>query len=157
ARGGDSIAAVGHPRILALRSFGKFYGLAGLRLGFLLGTAPFVRRFKEALGDWPVSADALAAGLAAYPDADWAARTRIRLARDAARLDKLLIACGFSIVGGTNLFRLARAPDAPRRFEALCAEGILTRPFAEAPDWLRFGLPRSRDWRRLEAVLKRLA
>jgi len=154
---GASIAALGHPRIVALRSFGKFYGLAGLRLGFLLGAPQVVRRARLRQGAWPVSADALAAGCAAYADPDWRERTQARLARAAARLDATLIRGGFGIVGGTSLFRLASADDAQHRFAALCAKGILSRPFADEPTWLRFGLPQASARRRVEAAIEALA
>jgi cobalamin biosynthesis protein CobC len=154
---GASIAAHGHPHIVALRSFGKFYGLAGLRLGFLLGAPQIVHRARLRQGAWPVSADALAAGRAAYADPDWRERTQARLARAAARLDATLIRCGFRIVGGTPLFRLARADDAQDRFAALCARGILTRPFAGEPTWLRFGLPQASGRRRVKDAIEALA
>jgi cobalamin biosynthetic protein CobC len=141
-------------RLLVLRSFGKFYGLAGARLGFIVGAPALLERVRSAIGDWPVSADALAAGLAAYADRDWAGRARVQLARSARRLDELLRQHGFDIVGGTSLYRLARAADAPARFEWLAAAGILTRPFQYDSSLLRFGLPGAPDaWRRLREAL----
>jgi len=141
-------------RLLVLRSFGKFYGLAGLRLGFIVGAPRLMARVRAAIGDWPVSVDALVAGLAAYADRAWAERTRVQLARSARRLDELLGEHGFEIVGGTSLYRLARAEDAPARFERLAAAGILTRPFQYDGSLLRFGLPGSADaWRRLREAL----
>ena len=148
-----SVAPLQHPRIVILRSFGKFYGLAGLRLGFVIGDPDLIRRLRAHQGDWPVSADAIAAGLAAYADDAWADRTRARLARRAAALDRALLRSGLEVVGGTSLFRLARAADVQTRFAALCAAGILTRPFADQPDWLRFGLPTATVLRRLDTVL----
>ncbi len=139
--------------LVVLRSFGKFYGLAGVRLGFIVAPESLAGRLRARLGDWPVSADAIALGTGAYADPDWADRHRARLARSAARLDRLLTKAGFDIVGGTSLFRLTASDDAPRRFERLCAAGILTRPFSHDPTWLRFGLPGPRDWTRLEAAL----
>jgi cobalamin biosynthetic protein CobC len=68
-------------------------------------------------------------------------QTRLRLIEDAARLDALLRQAGFEIAGGTTLFRLARAADAPRRFEVLAQAGILTRPFPWDETLIRFGLP----------------
>lgn len=143
------------PRMLVLRSFGKFYGLAGVRLGFVIASGTFVSRLRHLLGDWPVSVDALRAGLAAYADEAWAARTRLRLHRAAQRLDKLLIAGGMTIVGGTSLYRLARAPNAHARFTQLASHGILARPFDYDSTLLRFGLPlASTDWRRVADALK---
>ena len=149
--------APGFERLIVLRSFGKFHGLAGARLGFLVAAPALAARVRQALGDWPVSGPAIAAGLAAYADADWAARTRLRLAEDAARLDALLRRAGFAIAGGTALFRLARATDAPRRFETLARAGILTRPFPWDETLIRFGLPGPQaDWLRLANALESL-
>jgi cobalamin biosynthetic protein CobC len=149
--------APGHQRLIALRSFGKFYGLAGARLGFLIAEPCLAARVRQALGDWPVSGPTIAVGLAAYADPAWAIQTRRRLAEDAARLDVLLRAAGFEIIGGTSLFRLARAVDAPRRFEVLARAGILTRPFPWDETLIRFGLPGPKpDWLRLADALERL-
>jgi cobalamin biosynthesis protein CobC len=145
------------PQLVVLRSFGKFYGLAGVRLGFVVGAADVVARVRGAIGDWPVSVDALVAGLAAYSDRKWADQTRVRLRQDAARLDRLLTAHGFEIVGGTPLYRLVRGADAASRFERLAAAGILTRPFQHDATLLRFGLPGGADaWRRLAMALATL-
>jgi cobalamin biosynthetic protein CobC len=151
------VGAPGHRRLIVLRSFGKFYGLAGVRLGFLVAEPALAARVRQAIGDWPVSGLAIAAGLAAYADPAWATDTRRRLIADAARLDALLDQAGFEIVGGTSLFRLTRADDAPRRFEVLARAGILTRPFAWDETLLRFGLPGPQaDWLRLADALETL-
>ena len=145
-----------YPRLVVLRSFGKFYGLAGVRLGFVIAAPPIIARFRELFGDWPVSADAIAAGLAAYADDTWAERTRERLLRSAHRLDDLLKRSGFEIVGGTSLFRLARGGDARDRFENLLRAGILARPFDHDPTLLRFGLPHEPSaWLRLADALRK--
>jgi cobalamin biosynthetic protein CobC len=141
---------------VALRSFGKTYGLAGLRLGFAVARAPLAARLREALGAWAVSGPALEIGLAALADAAWLRRTRARLEADARRLDAALTAAGFAVVGGTPLFRLAARDDAAEAFQALARQGVLTRPFAWRPDWLRFGLPGPQDWPRVEAALRAL-
>ncbi|MDG2531423.1 threonine-phosphate decarboxylase CobD [Caulobacter endophyticus] len=144
-----------HEQLVVLRSFGKFYGLAGLRLGFVIARPALARRLRDTLGEWPLSAPALAAGLAAYPDTAWADATRANLADDAARLDALLTGAGFEVLGGTSLFRLARTANAARRFESLARAGVLTRPFDHDASLLRFGLPGfDADWARLAAALE---
>ena len=148
-----SVAGHAQGRLVVLRSFGKFYGLAGVRLGFVIADLALAATLRESLGDWPVSTDAIVLGQAAYGDRAWRTRTQLRLARDARRLDRVLRRAGFTPVGGTSLFRLVSAPDARARFEQLCGAGVLTRPFAGEPAWLRFGLPAPQDWRRLEAAL----
>ncbi len=152
-----SVASAEHPRIVVIRSFGKFYGLAGVRLGFLIGAPDLMARVRGIQGDWPVSADAISAGLAAYPDAGWRQRTQSQLARHSARLDGVLKRSGFEIIGGTKLFRLTRAGDAAKRFAALAEQGILARPFDHDPTWLRFGLPGPSAVDRVEAALGELA
>ena len=148
-----SLAPQAGGRLVVLRSFGKFYGLAGLRLGFVVADETLVARLRARLGDWPISADAIAAGLAAYADPDWAYAARRRLVRDAARLDQILGRAGLTVTGGTSLFRLAKAQDARAIFLRLAGAGVLCRPF-ESPHLLRFGLPgRSADWARLETAL----
>jgi cobalamin biosynthetic protein CobC len=152
-----SVAAQAGDRLVVLRSFGKFYGLPGLRLGFVLGAPALLARLRALTGDWPVGGDAVAAGRAAYADAAWARRTRRHLAGAAAWLDGRLAAAGFEIVGGTALFRLAAAADAARRFERLAEAGILVRPFAQQPTWLRFGVPHRRDRARVQQALQECA
>src|SRR5262245_20674377 len=152
---GASLAPdVARESIIVLRSFSKFYGLAGLRLGFALGAPARAARLRALLGPWAVSGPAIAIAAAALADAAWANAMRARLAAKAARLDQLLIASVLSIVGGTSLFRLAQANDAVARFERFGRAGLLVRRYAEHPHWLRFGLPADdAAWARLRAAL----
>ncbi len=129
------------PGLILLRSFGKTYGLPGVRLGFALGADPLLARLRSALGAWPVSAPALAAGLAALPDLDWRAAQRTALTAAAGRLDRLLADHGLTIIGGTVLFRLASHPEAAALWRRLGRAGIMVRRFTHAPDRLRFGVP----------------
>ncbi|MHB1872674.1 MAG: threonine-phosphate decarboxylase CobD [Steroidobacteraceae bacterium] len=138
-----SVAAQASGRLIVLRSFGKFYGLPGVRLGFIVANPTIAQDVRRAFGDWPISTDALLAGRAAYTDACWRARTHLRLARGRRRLDQQLGRSGLEIVGGTDLFRLARADDAKAVFLRLARAGVLCRPFDD-PQLLRFGLPGSR-------------
>ena len=129
------------PGRLVLRSFGKFYGLAGLRLGFAIASAMLISRIRNALGAWPVSGPAMAIGAAALADQDWSASTRARLAAAGEALRHPLQAAGFKIVGGTDLFVLAAHPNADAVFARLGYAGIFVRHFPDRPDHLRFGLP----------------
>jgi cobalamin biosynthetic protein CobC len=151
---GASLAGDAGDGIVVLRSFGKFFGLAGLRLGFALaGRAP-AARLRATLGPWPVAGPAIAVGTAALADAAWIAATRRNLAMAAQRLDGLLVGAGLAIVGGTSLYRLVRTGRAPILFDRLGRAGIIVRRFAHAPDWLRFGLPGEESaWERLGRAL----
>ncbi|MET0258908.1 MAG: aminotransferase class I/II-fold pyridoxal phosphate-dependent enzyme, partial [Methylobacterium sp.] len=138
-----------------LRSFGKSFGLAGLRLGFVLTDPLLARRIETALGPWAVSGPAIAAGLLALPDAAWRQETSRARAHDAARLDRMILRGGGRIVGGTVLFRTAIFADGPDLFRRLGQAGIYVRKFPERPAQLRFGLPPDKAaWCRLSRVLK---
>ncbi|MDJ0388997.1 threonine-phosphate decarboxylase CobD [Roseomonas sp. E05] len=146
-------AALPHPGLILLRSFGKSYGLAGLRLGFALAAPARAAAIRAALGPWAVSGPALAVGRAALADTAWRQAAAARLAEDTMRLDALLGAAGLCVRGGTRLFRLAEG-DAALWHERLGRAGILTRRFAAMPRWLRFGLPGdAAAWARLAAAL----
>jgi cobalamin biosynthetic protein CobC len=146
-----SVAGEVFESLVVLRSFGKFFGLAGLRLGLAVCPPDLARLLRESLGPWPVSGPALEIGRIALADAAWIAAMRVRLAEEATKLDALLTAGGLAVLGGTSLFRLAGAPRAWSLFEHLGKRGILVRPFAEQARWLRFGLPGD------EAARRRLA
>jgi cobalamin biosynthetic protein CobC len=140
---------------VVLRSFGKIYGLAGLRLGFAVSSPEICTCLRTALGPWAVSGPAIEIGRKALADVGWLATTVGRLRDEADRLDRLLRSAGFAIVGGTPLFRLAQHQHAAAWFVQLCRAGILTRPFRARADWLRFGIPGGpSEWERLETVLR---
>jgi cobalamin biosynthesis protein CobC len=146
----------GRPGLLILRSFGKFYGLAGVRLGFALGSEADVSALAALAGPWPVSGVAIAIGRCALLDHDWAAATSARLVGEAQRLDGLIQAQGWTLVGGTPLFRLYDAGDAHTAQARLAAAQIWSRVFAGRPGWLRLGLPGDEtEWARLAAALAR--
>ncbi|MYH56801.1 MAG: threonine-phosphate decarboxylase [Boseongicola sp. SB0675_bin_26] len=138
---------------LVLRSFGKFYGLAGLRLGFVLGSAARLAALAELAGPWPVSGIAIRVGQAALADGAWRKATAARLARDAGRLDDLAKTGGWEVVGGTELFRLYRVPDAGDAQLQLASERVWSRTFPYSKDWLRLGVPGPNHWPRVETAL----
>jgi cobalamin biosynthetic protein CobC len=143
------------PGLLVLRSFGKFFGLAGLRLGFAIAEATFAERLAARLGPWPVAGPAIAIGSRALADTSWIAATRVRLEKQAERLDSLLRSADLTVIGGTPLFRLVECRRAETLHTRLAQAGIWTRRFDEHPSWLRFGLPgRDRDWARLVDALR---
>ena len=127
--------------VIVLRSFGKFFGLPGLRLGFAIGPPALLDGIAARLGDWPASAAATTIGTAALGDAAWRSDTRHWIGNRAAILDSVLRRGGLKVIGGTRLFRLALAPDAADVHETLARAGIWTRVFSDWPDVIRFGLP----------------
>jgi cobalamin biosynthetic protein CobC len=143
-----------HPALLILRSFGKTYGLAGVRLGFALTDPVRAAALARALGPWPVSGPAIAAGCVALADAPWRQTAITRLDADATRLDAALARLGMALVGGTRLFRLYDGQAATLLADRLGASGILVRAFAGRTSWLRLGLPAdAAAWSRLDTAL----
>lgn len=141
------------PGTIVLKSFGKFWGLAGLRLGFAIGEPALIEQLKTMLGPWPVSGPALTIGAQALRDHDWANQTRMRLEKDAAKLDQHITAKGATVVGGTTLFRLYDVGDAAECQDRLAQSQIWSRIFPYSTRWLRLGLPHPMDWSRIEDAL----
>ncbi len=144
----------GMPGLVVLRSFGKFFGLAGVRLGFALAERGIARRLDDGFGPWAVSGPALEYGIRALGDRSWQASMRNRLRGEVERLDAVFGAVGVKVSGGTDLFRFIEDRRAAGLFEALGQAGIATRRFSWSSAALRCGLPGNEaDWRRLERAL----
>jgi cobalamin biosynthesis protein CobC len=144
----------GTDNLLILRSFGKFWGLAGARLGLVFGAEKDVAALRDRTGPWPVSGPALHIAARAYGDTPWANATRARLAQDAQRMDQLAMGAGWRVVGGTDLFRLYDTADASAAQARLAQAHIWSRIFPYSPTWLRLGpAGGAEEWERLAAAL----
>jgi len=141
------------PGLIVLRSLGKFFGLAGARVGFVLADPVVLDALDDRLGPWAVSAPSRWVARAALADIAWQQSARPALLAAGARLAELLRSRGLAPTGGTALFQWVRTADAAAWHERLARQGILTRLFADPPS-LRFGLPHHEtDWARLAAAL----
>lgn len=141
------------PGCIVLKSFGKFWGLAGLRLGFAIASPDTIAPLATALGPWPVSGPALRIATQALRDRQWADAARARLARDRDRLDRLLLGKGAELAGGTDLFRLYSVTHAAEWQARLGRAHVWSRIFPYSRRFLRLGLPPDDGWQRLEAAL----
>ncbi|MCP1242989.1 threonine-phosphate decarboxylase CobD [Acetobacter lambici] len=144
-----------HPGLVVLRSFGKTYGLPGVRLGFLLAVSELAQKARAMLGAWPVGALALAVGGQALADTQWLrqAAQKAQMAHD--RLTGMLRKAGLACRGHSTLFTLVDLAHAYGLWAHLCGYGIVTRRFADRPHCLRIGLPANEAaWNRLECALK---
>lgn len=139
--------------ILILRSFGKFFGLAGLRLGFVLGPSQVIAPLREMSGPWPISGPAIRVARQALADWDWQTETTARLISDAARLDVWAETQSWTLVGGTPLFRLYDTKSSISEQTRLAQSHIWTRAFPYSDRWLRLGLPDGdAQWDRLQSL-----
>lgn len=141
------------PGLIVLRSLGKFFGLAGARVGFVCAQSELLARLKVRLGPWSVNAPARWVATAALQDYQWQKRTRQQLCRDGDRLNALLTQFGLLPSGGCALFQWLCSEQAVAIHGALARQGVFTRYFSD-PSSLRFGLPGSEsEWKRLEEAL----
>jgi cobalamin biosynthetic protein CobC len=150
---GESLVPSLPSNAIVLRSFGKTYGLAGLRIGFALAPETIATMLRSALGPWAVSGPAVETGRKALRDREWLEAARIHRTADARRMDALLSPFANWSLRGTILYRLLESPRAPALFRVLGERGIWVRRFQSSPDLLRFGLPSAEaEWQRLEAA-----
>lgn len=144
---------VGREGLILLRSFGKFFGLAGVRLGFLLAPPALARAMADRIGPWPVAGAAIHIGCQALADGEWQTATRNRLTTARQELDALLMRARLPLLGGTDLFRLVDA-GSDHLFHRLASAGLWSRIFAGRLGWIRLGLPPDRlSFGRLKRVL----
>lgn len=151
----ESLAPLaGKSGLIVLRSLGKFFGLAGARVGFMMAWQALLDDAEELLGPWPISGPARYAATCALQDQGWQTATRHRLTQDSARLAAILQAHGLPPAGGTALYQWVPTERAATLHDQLARQGILTRLF-RTPSSLRFGLPGSEEeWQRLDDALR---
>jgi cobalamin biosynthetic protein CobC len=142
--------------LIILRSIGKFFGLAGLRCGFVIATENIVTELDERLGPWTISHSSRYIATLALLDKEWQLKTQIELNKQANRLALLLKRHGIKVAAQTDLFLWIKMPDAEKIHYSLAEKGILTRLFTQ-PASLRFGLPKDElQWAFLEKTLTKM-
>jgi cobalamin biosynthetic protein CobC len=150
------IDLAGQPNHIILKGTGKFWGLAGLRLGFAITTPELAKKLTQQLGPWNISGPAQYVGQKALSDTIWIDETRNQLASMTEQLRNVLTQNGLTVIGGTDLFQLAETTSASALHIHLCRNHILTRVFPYSDKWVRLGLPaNATDLSRLNEVLGR--
>ncbi len=150
------LSECGGEGLIVLRSLGKFFGLAGIRVGFLFAWPQLLQQMAAELGPWHVSGPAREVARRALLDGEWQRATRARLQRDSRRLAMLLEEAGLPSTGSTALFHTIQHPEAEQLHQQLAGQGIFSRLFAQ-PAALRLGLPGTGvDWQRLQQALSQL-
>lgn len=141
------------PGLIVLRSVGKFFGLAGIRCGFVIAEQGLLGELQERLGPWPISHPGRYVAARALADTAWQQTAAAALKQQGQRLQRLLAASGWPPTGGCALFQWFKHEAAPALHQNLAKQGILTRLF-EDPCSVRFGLPADEAcWQRLEQAL----
>ena len=144
------------PNLIILRSIGKFFGLAGIRAGFVHAQPHILNELQRKLGPWSIAGASRYVAEQALMDIEWQEQTRIELSLHAARLNNLLLGAGFNPTGSNTLFQWVKTSRAHTIYQSLAKKGILVRYFAQ-PSSVRFGLPGTEpQWQRLEQALENL-
>ena len=147
-------ALVAFPHVVHIRSFGKFFGMAGLRLGFAIGAAVHMDQLQRCVGPWAVSSVALDIGNTALNDTVWQAQHSQFLRQQTEQLQMVLTRANLKILGGTTLFQTVKTSRANHLHDHLAKAAIWTRKFSQMPDLLRFGVPANEaDFARLSESL----
>lgn len=150
------VPLAGADGLVVLRSVGKFFGLAGARVGFVFAPAAVRAALAERLGPWTLAGPARFAARHALADRPWQTQARTSLQAAGERLQALLAAHGLP-ARGPALFKLVMSPEAARLHADFARRGILLRLF-ETPQGVRFGLPPDEaGWARLAAALEACA
>ncbi len=141
------------PGLIVLRSLGKFFGLAGARVGFVCANETILAQLDVVLGPWPISTASRWVAIQALQDTVWQEQTRLNLAKQSERLLSVLSKHDLTPDGGCAFFQWVNTPHAAAIHENLASHGILTRLF-KTPQSLRFGLPGAGvEWRQLDKAL----
>ena len=142
--------------ILILRSFGKFFGLAGIRLGFLISNKEIDKKIQFLIGNWPISNVAINVASKALIDHVWIMNTISFLKEGSYFLDCLASEISWKVVGGTNLYRLYETPNADDAQNKLANFKIWSRRFTYSKKWIRLGIPRKKDFKKVSEIFKKL-
>lgn len=140
--------------VIILRSMGKFFGLAGMRIGFFLADQYWLKKLNHELGVWTVTGASLYIAERALKDFSWQKSQRLKLKRQSESLENLLNRY-FTKLNGTNLFKTVKTTQAVQLHELLCQQGILVR-LCDEKDALRFGIPDQQQTNRLLKVFKQI-
>ncbi|QIZ76306.1 threonine-phosphate decarboxylase CobD [Ferrimonas lipolytica] len=146
------------PGLVVLRSVGKFFGLAGIRAGFVLAPSQLLSACAYELGPWTIAGPARQICMRALQDTPWQLTQRQRLAAATVRLQALLqpLLCHGASLAGTDLFQTLYSNKAVQWHEQLCADGVFTR-LTDEQDGIRFGLvDDEQQWQRLAAAISKL-
>ena len=146
---------VGAEGLILLRSLGKFFGLAGIRVGFMLAPPQLLSAMAEELGPWQLTTPSRWIARQALADTLWQDETRTRLRQQQLQLEMLLRKRGFHNQS-CALFSWFSHPQSATIAHQLAEQGILVRYFPETES-IRIGLPGNKQNQdQLVQALKRL-
>ena len=133
------------PRTVVLRSVGKFFGLAGIRLGFVCAQPALLQRLQAKLGQWLINGPSVGIGQQLFQDKPWAQQQRLRIRQQNKQLQQCLLQAGLPApLHSAGLFTsvFGEPEKFLQIFIQLAKAGVLVRYFPHPTQaCLRFGLP----------------
>ena len=143
--------------IIRINSFGKFFGLAGIRLGFVSGPFEIIKSLEKLVGPWQVSNFALDIGLQALTDSKWIFTAEKTLMQSSQNLKDLFVPVNWKLIGDTFLFHTYSTENAKKIEEQFAMEQIWIRTFDYSDKWVRIGIPgKEEEWERIKKVIGKL-
>mgnify|MGYP003304323619 FL=1 len=140
--------------VIQINSLGKFFGLAGVRLGFVSGPSDFIKLVRGMLGPWPISSIAAEIGIIALSDKTWISEMEKILLEGSNVLHKACSTKNWKLVGKTNLFHTYATSSCLEVEEQFAAHYIWIRTFDYSETWVRLGIPTSKyEWTRVRQAL----
>jgi histidinol-phosphate aminotransferase len=152
----DGVALLARfPRLLVLRTFSKIAALAGLRVGYAVGSQPSIDRLNRARAPFNVNRMGQAAALASLDDTEHRERTRRLVLEERAFLSRELARRGFTFPPSQANFFLVKVPGATAVRQRLLRAGLVVRDGAAVgfPDHLRISIGTRETHERLLRVL----
>lgn len=142
--------------IIILKSFGKFFGLAGVRLGFIISGKDISEKIENLIGPWQVSNPAIIAGTQALKDDVWIKNNIQKLKKYAYKLDILANQLNWRLIGGTYLYRLYETDSSIETQKKLAQKKIWSRIFSYSNNWIRLGIPSEKKFLEVSSKLSKL-
>jgi cobalamin biosynthetic protein CobC len=147
--------------LFVLRSIGKFFGLAGIRIGFLSAHSMWLLKLQQLSSPWEVNGPAQFIAEQALKDHTWQSAQRKTLIALSIKLEMLLTEtfadstnnCLKNIeVSGCGLFKTLVHPQATEIYQKFCHQGLYVR-LCDENNALRFGIPDQKQYKTLEKLL----
>lgn len=153
------ISSIDDSNVIILRSFGKFFGLAGIRIGFVLANRHWIAALTDSLGPWQVNGPAQFIAAQALSDKAWHKEQRKRLMQDRRAMVDILQSTlnknKLHHITHTDLFitiHFSQPQLAPQLFESLCQHAVYVR-LCDDKQSLRFGITTAKQRTVLARIL----
>lgn len=139
--------------LIVLRSIGKFFGMAGVRSGFVFAEKNLLKEINEKLGPWVLTGVSRYVTTMALLDNEWILNSKQALNQTSDSMHDLILGCSGVTPSGTKLFKTIVHVQAEEIFELFAMQGVLVR-LLDNKKGIRFGMPGDGDWEKVQQVFE---